>query len=119
MKCPFCGAAELIQDKAECVEDWTRDISWLTTSLIIQGTVMREVGAFEAKNKLSMLLDCVEHGEEILITRHGKPVARLVPSEPSFDRAKAQQAARGLLEASRGVTLGGLSIKELVNMGRP
>lgn len=79
---------------------------------------MREVGAFEAKNKLGTLLDWVERGEEVLITRHGKAVARLVPAAPSFDRAKARQAARGLLEASRGVKLGGLKIKELINEGR-
>ncbi|MCX6593680.1 MAG: type II toxin-antitoxin system prevent-host-death family antitoxin [Acidobacteria bacterium] len=36
------------------------------------------VGAFEAKTKLSELLDRVERGEEVLITRHGTPVARLV-----------------------------------------
>ncbi len=35
---------------------------------------MREVGAFEAKTKLGQLLDRVEHGEEILITRRGRPV---------------------------------------------
>ena len=80
---------------------------------------MRQIGAFEAKNTFGTLLDWVESGEEILITRHGKAVARLIPSEPGFDRAKARQAARGLLEASRGVTLGGLKIKELVNAGRP
>lgn len=79
---------------------------------------MREVGAFEAKNKLGQLLDRVEHGEEIVITRRGKPVARLISAEPGFDRAKARQAAAGLLEASRGVTLGGIAIKDLVNEGR-
>lgn len=81
---------------------------------------MREVGAFEAKNKLGTLLDWVASGEEVLITRHGKAVARLVPATPTFDRAKARQAARGLREASRGVTLGGrINIKELINEGRP
>jgi prevent-host-death family protein len=40
---------------------------------------MNEVGADEARSKLSTLLDRVESGEEILITRRGKPVARLVP----------------------------------------
>jgi prevent-host-death family protein len=80
---------------------------------------MRQIGAFEAKNTFGTLLDWVENGEEILITRHGKAVARLVPSEPSFDRAKARQAVRGLREASRGITLGGISIKELVDAGRP
>jgi prevent-host-death family protein len=40
---------------------------------------MREVGAFEAKTHLSALLEAVAAGEEITITRRGKPVARLVP----------------------------------------
>ena len=79
---------------------------------------MREIGAFEAKNKLGQLLDQVEHGEEITITRHGRPVAKLVPAGHGFDRDKARRAA-GLREASRGVVLGGLKIKDLVNEGRP
>jgi len=81
--------------------------------------VMREIGAFEAKNKLGTLLDWVANGEEVLITRRGKAVARLVPAEPGFDRAHARRAAQGIIEASRGVTLGGLKIKDLVNEGRP
>jgi prevent-host-death family protein len=80
---------------------------------------MREVGAFEAKNRLGALLDQVEHGEEIIITRRGKPVAKLVPTTgPDFDRAKARRAVAGLLEASRGVTLDGLRIKDLISEGR-
>lgn len=54
---------------------------------------MQEIGAFEAKNKLGSLLDRVERGEEILITRHGKPVARLVASAGRIDRAGAKAAA--------------------------
>lgn len=51
-----------------------------------------EIGAFEAKNKLGMLLDRVEYGEEIIITRHGKPVARLVPNATRIDKAQARAA---------------------------
>jgi prevent-host-death family protein len=80
---------------------------------------MREIGAFEAKNKFGHLLDEVEHGEEIVITRRGKPVARLVPAEPGFDREKARRAVTGILELSKGVTLGGLKIKDLIDEGRP
>lgn len=79
---------------------------------------MREVGAFEAKNRLGALLDRVEQGEEIIITRRGKPVAKLVPAETGFDREKARRAVAGLLEASRGITLGGLRIKDLIDEGR-
>ena len=80
---------------------------------------MHEVGAFEAKNNLAALLDEVERGDEVLITRRGKPVARLVPVTSGFDREKARRAAQELLQARQGVTLGGLSIKDLVADGRP
>lgn len=57
---------------------------------------MREVGIFEAKNQLSALLNLVAQGEDILITRHGKPIARLIPAgaeAPKNDKA-ASAAAR-------------------------
>jgi prevent-host-death family protein len=40
------------------------------------------IGAYAAKTHLSQLLDRVEHGESLTITRNGKPVARLVPVAP-------------------------------------
>ena len=80
---------------------------------------MREIGAFEAKNKLGTLLNWVENGEEVLITRHGKAIARLVPAEGGFDRTKAKQAAANICARSAGVALGGLKIKDLVDEGRP
>ena len=52
-----------------------------------------EIGAFEAKNTLGTLLDRVQQGEEIVITRHGKPVARLVPNVGGIDSAQARAAA--------------------------
>jgi prevent-host-death family protein len=79
---------------------------------------MHEVGAFEAKNRLGALLDRVEHGEEIVITRRGKPIAKLVPAGPGFDKEKARRAIAGLIEASRGLSLGGLKIKDLIDEGR-
>jgi len=80
---------------------------------------MHEVGAFEAKNNLAALLDEVERGDEVLITRRGKPVARLVPATSGFDREKSRRTAQELLQARQGVTLGGLRIKDLVADGRP
>ena len=79
---------------------------------------MREIGAFETKNKLGSLLNAVEREEEIVIIRRGKPIARLVPAQPGFDREEARRAVEGIIEASRGVTLGGLKIKDLINEGR-
>jgi prevent-host-death family protein len=57
---------------------------------------IREVGAFQAKNTLGTLLDRVEQGEEIVITRHGKPVARLVPNTGYPDQDRMQAAFEGL-----------------------
>ena len=79
---------------------------------------MREVGAFEAKNKFGQLLDWVEQGEEVTITRHGKEVARLVPARGSFNRETAREAAKRIRQMSRGITLNGLKIKDLINEGR-
>jgi prevent-host-death family protein len=79
---------------------------------------MREVGAFEAKNKFGQLLDWVEQGEEVTITRHGKEVARLVPSRTGFNREAARAAAGRIRAMSKGVTLGELRIKDLINEGR-
>ena len=55
---------------------------------------MREVGTFEAKNKLSALLDQVERGTEIVITRRGKAVAKLVPRGAGIRPRKGQASNR-------------------------
>lgn len=78
---------------------------------------MIEVGAFAAKTHLSSLLDKVARGEEVLITRRGVPVARLVSAE------RAQRTStEGLIEELRalrsGSTLGGLDWKKLRDEGR-
>jgi prevent-host-death family protein len=79
---------------------------------------MKEIGAFEAKNRLGQLLDLVEEGEEVVITRHGKAVARLVPAKSGFSRAQAYEAAQRIREMSKGVRLRGLRIKDLIDEGR-
>lgn len=80
---------------------------------------MNGIGAFEAKNTLSALLDRVENGEEITITRRGRPVARLVPPGDGASRREAAAAAAARLRQLRkGVTLGGVSLRELIEDGR-
>ncbi len=78
---------------------------------------MITVGAFDAKTNLSALLDKVEAGEGVVITRHGKPVARLVGAKEIY-RARASEAVEKLRELRKGSTLGGLSWKELRDVGR-
>ncbi len=79
---------------------------------------MKEVGAFEAKNRLGQLLDWVEAGEEVVITRRGKVVARMVPPGTAFDRERSQRAVARIREMRKGVTLGGLALKDLISEGR-
>jgi prevent-host-death family protein len=67
---------------------------------------MREIGAFEAKNKLGQLLDLVERGEEITITRHGRQVARLVPARHKVSREEARAALRRIRARAEARGLG-------------
>ena len=62
---------------------------------------MTEVGAFEAKNTLGNLLERVSKGEEITISRRGKPVARLVPVNARPDSQQARDAADALRTLAR------------------
>lgn len=79
---------------------------------------MASVGAFEAKTHFSALLERVAQGEEIVITRHGRPVARLVPALQDDEAALLGEAIATLKRLRRGATLGGLSWRELRDEGR-
>jgi prevent-host-death family protein len=82
---------------------------------------MREVGTLEARNSLSALLEQVEKGEEITITRHGKPIARLVPAAAGpRDIKKAREAVRQIRELRKHVKPDpdGLTIRDYIEMGR-
>lgn len=79
---------------------------------------VHQFGTFDAKNKLSHLLDLVEQGDEVIITRNGKPVARMLPSETS-NIDNAVNAMRQIEEISRrSKPLGDLAVKDLINEGR-
>lgn len=78
---------------------------------------MITVGAFEAKTHLSTLLDRVAAGEEVVITKHGKPVARLIGAH-HVDRERANAAYAKLKQLRTGTTLGGLYWKTLRDVGR-
>ncbi len=58
--------------------------------------MLHEMGIFEAKTHFYALLKRVEHGEEILITRRGKAVARLLPVKRGEDHQKALLAVEAI-----------------------
>ncbi|MEQ1635119.1 MAG: type II toxin-antitoxin system prevent-host-death family antitoxin [Methylococcales bacterium] len=70
------------------------------------------VRAFEAKTHLSSLLERVAQGEEIMITRHGKPLARLIPVVTA-DNSRVDLAISKLKALRKGCTLDGLSWQTL------
>lgn len=85
---------------------------------------MDSISVFEARTRLSALLDQVERGQEIVITRRGKAVARLVPADESAeppDRPRAAVAALRALRAgivTRGVRFDAVELKALRDEGR-
>lgn len=76
------------------------------------------VGAYEAKTHLSELLEKVEAGEEITITKHGTPIARLVPVKKEFSPADRVAAIERIQKISAEVSLRGLKVKDLIREGR-
>jgi prevent-host-death family protein len=74
---------------------------------------MRDVQASEAKTHLPQLLDDVEHGETIVITRHGRPIARLVPDKDmrQADAVRAVEAIKALRKGN-----GKTTVEELLSM---
>ena len=77
---------------------------------------MREIGSYEAKTHLPKLLERVAKGERFVITKHGRPVAELVPVagrsrqdvQSAIDKLKAFQATH---------SLGGLSVRQMIDEG--
>jgi prevent-host-death family protein len=79
---------------------------------------MDTFGAFDAKTHFSQLLERVAGGETITITRHGMPVAKLVPVDAAADLQKHHEAVLRLKELRKKHTLGGLDWRSLRDESR-
>jgi prevent-host-death family protein len=78
---------------------------------------MAEVGAFEAKTHLPRLLERVKKGERFVITKHGHPVAELIPFRKR-DPDKIHAAIENLKAFQKTHSLGSLSVQEMIEEGR-
>ena len=78
---------------------------------------MESVGSFQAKTHLPALLERVAKGERIAITKHGVPVAMLVPVEET-EKRQVDDAIEELLAFGKGRSLNGLTIREMIEEGR-
>ncbi len=79
---------------------------------------METIGAFEAKTHLSALLDKVSKGETITITRHGIPIALLVPVASVRKKLSHEEIVEGMHELRKKVKPGKMSVREMIEEGR-
>ena len=82
---------------------------------------MESVGVFEAKTHFSEIVEkVVQRGVEYTITRHGKPIARIVPfnGRTPEQQARVGKALADLKRFAKGRSLGGISVRELIDEGR-
>lgn len=80
---------------------------------------MESIGLFEAKTHLSELIARAERGEEVIITRHNKPVAKLVPiGRAGVDSTQRRQAALAALQDFDPIDVPGVDLAELISTGR-
>ena len=80
---------------------------------------MSTLGIFEAKNRLSELVERAARGEEIVITRRGQSVARLMPPARPNAQGQAQALAERIRRSRAGHALGtGALLREMVEEGR-
>lgn len=78
---------------------------------------MSEIGTFEAKTHLPKLLERVQKGEHFVITKHGRPIAELVPIRAQ-DSDKIRVAIDNLKSFQKNHSLGDLSVRDLIDEGR-
>ncbi len=102
-------------DKTRLLTDVISNKLVVTTGLL-EMIRMKEVGAYEAKTHLAELLDEVMNGETILVTRRGKPVAKIVPYRD--ETMSVDDIADGFKRLRQMVSSEGPSIQEMIEEGR-
>lgn len=78
---------------------------------------MKKVGVFEGKTHFSALIHEASQGETILVTKNGKPVAKIVAADAGDERDKAEEAMERI-RANRASLGPGLTIRDLIEEGR-
>lgn len=78
---------------------------------------MERIGIHAARSKLSELIERVQSGEEVVLTRHGKPVARLVPEKRRQKRSRAAAVVR-IRALARKLDIRDVDIRKLIEEGR-
>jgi len=79
---------------------------------------LKTIAAYDAKTRFSELLERVANGEEITITRHGSPVARMTPVKRRSSAEQRRAAIESMRSLASRLDLGGLRIRDLIDEGR-
>ena len=77
---------------------------------------MIQIGAFDAKTHFSKIIQKVYAGAEYLVTKNGKPVARILP--PTINKAQTQESISQILNIRKKYKLSQSGIKQLIKEGR-
>jgi len=79
----------------------------------------QQIGAFEAKTHFSKILDKAEQGEDFIVTKRGKPVAKIIPfrQEPELTRKEAMDQLAQMRKLYRGKP-GSFNVREAIEDGR-
>jgi prevent-host-death family protein len=78
---------------------------------------MERIGIYDARSRLSELIERVQSGEEVVLTRHGEPVARLVPEKRRRMRSRAAAVAR-IRALARKLDIRDVDVRKLIEEGR-
>ena len=78
---------------------------------------MDRIGIYDARARLSELIERVQSGEEVVLTRHGEPVARLVPEKPRRKRSRTATVTRIRALAKR-LNIHGVDVRKLIEEDR-
>ena len=80
----------------------------------------QQIGAFEAKTHFSQILEKTEQGEDFIVTRRGKPVAKIIPfrQEPEMTFKEAVEGLKEMRKLYRGKS-GDFNVREAIEEGRP
>jgi prevent-host-death family protein len=84
---------------------------------IVESHRMETVGIYEMRTRLAELVDKVVNGEEVTVTRHGIPVAKIVPIDTT-SKVPVRDAIEAMKKFGRGKSLRGLTIKKMIEQGR-
>lgn len=85
---------------------------------MVKKTAKNIVGAYDAKTRFAELLDRAAGGEEITITKHGTPVARLIPITTTGSEENRREVIQKMRDLAKKNRLGGLKVQDLIAEGR-